>query len=552
MKKMTLAALVGLSLVMATSGVRAQTVTVFMDNFANGVVGDSDSVVGFWSANASTDVTVSEDTSGGNSDLVVAVPNPSGNWAGGQVASAVSSDFELPRQTVTMRVTGLELSGDSGTPLAYRESRWGFMSNSATTPFSANDAFGLEINGQNRVRLGYTMDGESAYPERTNALITTTYVYTPDSYHTTGFELILTPTTYDLKVFYDAGDGVWDFNDTPSFSGTHNVPWQFWGNSANGVPDGTGYAAVYVHGRKGHDNLNAAMSLRVDQIEITTVTIPEPAGLVIAALGGLFLALRRRGRMATHRTVLTIGLIAFASCVLCRADALQFQAGVSPDASYDHLGETIMEGGTENHGNLLLGHFAAAALNDMRNVLSFDVSAVPSGSEITAVNLVLTVPDVSTGSSGTKANLGDVYLYELQPGGSLANELNADVNWSIYRTGTAWSTAGGDLGTLLQIVANGDLGWSIGETTTFDSAALVSAAQGALDDSRLFQVILQAPFAEGNTTTVYNRYARPTDTALADRPLLELTYVIPEPGAFVLLVLGATCTWCRRRPARPR
>ena len=245
--------------------------------------------------------------------------------------------------------------------------------------------------------------------------------------------------------------------------------------------------------------------------------------------------------------VCAVCLVVLASPAL--SDVMVFQAGVAPDAGYDHLGQTMFEGTYTSHNNMLVGRHTAASLLKMRGVLAFDLSDLPAGAVVQAVELVLTAPSGSAGS-GSAAGIGDVHLYELQPGGSLANEVNADVDWTNYRTGTAWNTPGGDFGTKLQTVPSGDLGFNKDETTTFDtSAAFVTAAQGAFDADRPLQMIVQAPTAEGNASASnYMRWTRPNDGTdpASYRPKLTVTYV-PEPVTAVLLAVGAVVLSRRRR-----
>jgi len=158
----------------------------------------------------------------------------------------------------------------------------------------------------------------------------------------------------------------------------------------------------------------------------------------------------------------------------------------------------------------------------MRSLFEFDISAIPAGSSITSVSLVLNNWD--GWAAGTNATL-DLHEY-----GFNIDEDSAPT-WN-DPDGLGADAAGGTLGTL---VSSNFQTWAdngTGDETWTSTAAFGSAAQSALDGSAPLRLLLK--FNDEATANPGGYQYRANESAtVADRPELIVDF-IPEPSAFVL------------------
>jgi hypothetical protein len=236
------------------------------------------------------------------------------------------------------------------------------------------------------------------------------------------------------------------------------------------------------------------------------------------------------------------------------AATITFQQGVAPTAGYAHLSQDFRGSGTTNNGAQTLVGYQTSGVLEIRTVMGFDLSAIPAGSTINSITLLL-VSD--GGQSGTIANLGSINLHEVIPNGVAANNMiEGQISRTIWKTGSNWDNVLGDftatpMSTATLNNTDADTVLDAGETATFNSTtAFVAAAQSAFDAGLPIEFILIAPTAEANTGASNLVRFRSDDftTTLTDRPLLTIDYTIPEPSSAALGILAAgSALFIRRR-----
>lgn len=185
-----------------------------------------------------------------------------------------------------------------------------------------------------------------------------------------------------------------------------------------------------------------------------------------------------------------------------------------------------------------------------RSLVRFDVSAIPVGSQINSIDLLLhSTFVVGTGNPGDK----NLEVYALS---APWDELQS--TWNSRLTATPWSVPGGDYGTLL-----GQFDWS--------GLAVTGASPGAANDLLMVSILPGAGsqaardsligawlggtnygflLKNGTEAAAVSLGIRSREDATpTNRPVLLIDYTIPEPAALVLLLCGGGLIALRRRPA---
>jgi MYXO-CTERM domain-containing protein len=239
-----------------------------------------------------------------------------------------------------------------------------------------------------------------------------------------------------------------------------------------------------------------------------------------------------------------------------RADAMSFQQGVSPTGTYANLGQDIRGNAVSNTGADTLVGEQFGGVAQIRTVLGWDLSSLPAGATITGVTLTMTVNNTG---SGTVSGLGTIEVHEVVPNGVASNNMvENQVTYASWKTGSAWTTAGGDfsattLSSAGVVDSDGQNDFDNGEKATFTStAAFVTAAQNAFDAGLPLELILLSPTAEAATASNFARFGSDDATTAGNRPLLSVTYsVVPEPASagWAILAVGAGLVRRRRRTA---
>lgn len=185
--------------------------------------------------------------------------------------------------------------------------------------------------------------------------------------------------------------------------------------------------------------------------------------------------------------------------------------------------------------------------NTRRALIEFDVSLIPAGSVISAVDLRLVVdrgrlfPSPLTAQRVTESwNEGITNASGREGQGSPAQ--GGDVTWAFRELGgSAWSTPGGDFAAAESASAQ----VSGAGVVTLSGPGLVSDVQLWLaDPSHNHGWIIRG--VEYLTQTA-NRIISRTNPISGSRPQLTVTYSpVPEPGILLLLLTVAGCSAFRR------
>jgi endonuclease/exonuclease/phosphatase family metal-dependent hydrolase len=145
-----------------------------------------------------------------------------------------------------------------------------------------------------------------------------------------------------------------------------------------------------------------------------------------------------------------------------------------------------------------------------RALLKFDTqNTIPAGSAVTSAQLTVTV---KKGSADPSRTIG---VYQVT-----TSWHPSEVTWNKRKSGIAWNSSGGDLGSKLDDAVVGN---AAGTKVTFDVTALVKeAVAGHLGTSRYTRVALVD--VQSSTADSYREYFLPTDSNSAVRPVLKVTY----------------------------
>jgi endonuclease/exonuclease/phosphatase family metal-dependent hydrolase len=171
---------------------------------------------------------------------------------------------------------------------------------------------------------------------------------------------------------------------------------------------------------------------------------------------------------------------------------------------------TLRSGSYANTNIRTLETRAADAGSDFqrRAMLKFDTeNGIPSGANVTAATLTVTVKDASDDATRRVA------AYQV------TNSWDQNVvTWNKRKSGMSWGTAGGDLGTRLSVA---NVGNAAGTKVTFDVTSLVkSAVAGNLGSSRYTRIALVD--LDDSTNESWRMYYTPSDSS--SRPSLKVTY----------------------------
>ena len=207
--------------------------------------------------------------------------------------------------------------------------------------------------------------------------------------------------------------------------------------------------------------------------------------------------------------VLVALAVAAASVAAAAAQSTVTLSGSKPDVVY-----ATLRAGAYADANLptvLTTRAADTASNQRRALLKFDTqNRIPAGSSVTSALLTVTVKSGS--AADTTRTIG---VYQVT-----RSWAESETTWNRRRIASAWTTAGGDLGTLIakQVVSN-----AAGTKVTYDITPLVKAAvAGTLGSSRYTRIALVDldPATVDSTRDFYT----PDEPNSALRPRLNVVF----------------------------
>src|SRR5262245_36044798 len=214
----------------------------------------------------------------------------------------------------------------------------------------------------------------------------------------------------------------------------------------------------------------------------------------------------RKGRVVAS---LVLGVAAF----VASASGASAQTTISLNQPSSQVVYATLRGGSyanTNYPTLVATQAGSDLTNTRRALLKFDTqNPIPAGTAITSAILTVTVKSGGADASRTIA------AYQ-----GTTSWTETETTWNLRRSGQAWMTPGGDMGTQLarQTVSN-----VAGSKVSFDVTPLVKqAVAGQLGTSRYTRIELVD--AGAGSTGSYREFVSPSDSNTSARPVLKVTY----------------------------
>jgi endonuclease/exonuclease/phosphatase family metal-dependent hydrolase len=197
--------------------------------------------------------------------------------------------------------------------------------------------------------------------------------------------------------------------------------------------------------------------------------------------------------------------------------------------------DTTIEGGSYaltdfSNSTVLASKASSSDTYDRRIMLKFDTQDyVPANAVIVSAKLQLVL---KTAESSASRPLTAYYVTK--------SFVDGETNWHYYRSGQAWGTAGGDLGTSFATtyVAN-----AVGSTYTFDLTKLVQKAVNGDFGSRYTRVALVD--TGGADSGSYRDFHSSRSTSTSLRPKLVVTYSTSGTTSVTTTSVSSTGTTLR-------
>jgi len=180
---------------------------------------------------------------------------------------------------------------------------------------------------------------------------------------------------------------------------------------------------------------------------------------------------------------------------------------------------------------------SASATNELRTFFKFDLSGIPTGATITAVNF----RTFNERDGSIVASL-EPEVYALT-----RNFVENQATWNIAETGVPWTTPGGDYSNVLLATGSVTAATTGQEITLVETPEFTTYLQSFAGTSTPVNLIMKGSAAnelrtDRNLVFVGSENA----TSAAVRPFLEVTYV-PEPGSLAVVGAGVAGLLLRRR-----
>ncbi len=247
--------------------------------------------------------------------------------------------------------------------------------------------------------------------------------------------------------------------------------------------------------------------------------------------------------MKPHRTIgLGIFLAIAASTTIALGDLASLGAEKDNTLYFDADG--LLSNGAGDY--LFAG--STSGFGPRRGLLAFDVAAgIPAGATINSVSLTLHVSRAQFNTSTVTlhpvlADWGEGASDAGEPGGAGTTAEPGDATWrhTFYNT-SFWTNPGGDF----SAAASGSTSITdVGFYTWSSTPAMVADVQAWLDNpANNFGWLLLGDEIGFQTAKRFDSRGN-IDTGL--RPVLSISYTIPEPATLALLTFGLAA-WTRRR-----
>jgi len=242
------------------------------------------------------------------------------------------------------------------------------------------------------------------------------------------------------------------------------------------------------------------------------------------------------GERAGHCRALAAFVLAAAAVFVGASSAsaltLSLREGSLPDAGYNVLDNDIRNGhpnpGANPRWNVGHNNFT------YRQAIEFPLEPYFDG---IVSSVTLTVYYRGDGYNGTQTQ---VDLHRLTTDFSNDNT----ITWN-----SPWNVSGGDYGTpILSSVTPSSV--VDGTVYTFNSTSnFVAAVQNSLDGDGTLRLLLKANNESSSFAHLMSFHSSETPT-VAFRPILTVTYEVPEPASLALLALGGVMMFRRRQSTR--
>jgi hypothetical protein len=170
---------------------------------------------------------------------------------------------------------------------------------------------------------------------------------------------------------------------------------------------------------------------------------------------------------------------------------------------------------------------------NLRGILSFDLAAIPAGSEIATSQL-----DLWTSATGGSGTVGTLELRQLlgTPLEGIGDGINASsgagtgATWAsrtgLTTAGNLWNTGGGDFSSTVLASVPGYTASATGVPKTFASSTdFVATVQSAIDAAQPLNLMLHSPATEAGSANQYTRIASDDAANVTQRPLLTVSII---------------------------
>jgi len=241
-------------------------------------------------------------------------------------------------------------------------------------------------------------------------------------------------------------------------------------------------------------------------------------------------------------------VIAAAASSPAIADSQSFQQGVLPTNGYAGSQATYIDSGNvstqfNSAAFVQVGNSGVLSL-DTRGLFSFDLSAIPAGASVTGASLRLT----GENNDATSQALPSVLILHQLSAAFIENE----ATWQQRIQFTNWSTAGGDFSATVLSNAVFDPTAMAGVQGTFASTAnFIAATQGVVDGSDQLYLLVKLGNESGTTRNIFQFYTDESGANATEfanfRPLLTVTYEVPEPAFASFMAIGILLVGRRSR-----